>query len=854
MRKFFIIIISMILVNCFHLYAGEDAVIIDSMDSQSGWQISVDDQVVANLLFEKGKDKNSVGFSYDFSKGNWAQINKNIGVDFTDFEYITMYVKTEGSVNNLEVKLVDEDGSNFGIKLINYTTFGKWKLLKLTKYDFKYMWGGDKKLDLKKIASIWIAVSKASGGKGKVLIDDIKMKKAENLLTLNKISTKLIIDNFERSDPYQVYTPVINDKSDLKLSSSRSYTVEGNYSMEMYYKLLTDSSMPSSVQAVFNFRNRLNWGKVDSLNLWIRGDSSRNIFSVVVVDGNDNMWEYTLYRVLYDSKWSLVRIPLNRFKLISSSSVKIFDKEFIKSVIFIVKGNTTDEISGKVYIDKLYVSGKNLNPDDVVPEVVKLPVVLKRPQGNVDINGTGMAEYKWNPENSHLVYSTVKLRFNAKVLKFGVYTELFTKYVEFGKATYIKKENNVTSLIENKPGIEITSIQISIKEPIDYISDILIGSLYEDFSDYTYSLNHTDYGTLGYKGIKIQGGMINLSYRLMVIKKIFGSYLGAGELTAYTPYFYVKGIYVYDNNLAHIAETGLLSETTVKSSETGDFESKIVSREKTYTVELGRDFFNNKMHVALIAGENYYKEYANAEYQTSGDELQDYIYNYSYDKPKVKVGQLYKLELRFINPFWDYFELNLHFRDIDKDYKPENRKSPNSFDEMNTGAYGTYFRISQAFAAWRYAVAAEGNLLFRKEDKKYYRNWLRFGGNINNIYNLNFGLYGELIKQNDKYYLGKDNTVSYPNQQMKSIIFQLVYNPTSKLRILEEQRIDYIFHPSEDKTYNSLRFYLLAEYYINYNAQLKFEGVWFKYGSQYWEPHTSPYDDNFYKFYLEINF
>jgi len=507
-----------------------------------------------------------------------------------------------------------------------------------------------------------------------------------------------------------------------------------------------------------------------------------------------------------------------------------------------------------VYIDKLYVSGKNLNPDDVVPESLKQPVVLKRPQGNVDITGTGVSEYKWAPEISHQVYSTVKLNFNARVLKFGIHTELFTKYVEFGKAAFIDEENNITELKENKPGVEITSIQVSVKDPFPYVTDILIGNLYEDFSDYTYSLYHTDYGILGYKGIKIQGGMINVNYRMMIIKKIFSSYLAAGEVLTYTPYFYLKGIYVYDNNIAHVADTGLVSDTTVSSSSTGDFESKLISREKTYNVEIGQDYFNNKLHIALIAGENYYREYADAKYQSSGYELQDYIYNYTYSSPIVKVGQMYLLELRLINPFWDFFEINLKIRDIDKDYKPANRKIPSYFDEINSGVYGTSYRISQAFSAWRYIIAAEGNTLFRKYNEKYYRNWFRFGGNINNIYNMGFGLFGELKKQNDRYYSDKDNTLNIKNEEMKSLIFQITYSPTSKLRILEEQRIDRIIHPDTDTTYESLRFYLLSEYYINYNAKLKFEGVWFKYGSQYWEPHTSPYDDNYYKLYLEINF
>lgn len=841
--------------NIMYIYGApekQDSLIsIDTMDEQKGWELSKEEGADGGIINEQGKLNKAVGMKYNLENGNWIQIFKPFDRDLSNMEYIFFDIKTEGKLNNLEFKLVDDDGSNFGTRFNNFNTFGQWKRIKIAVSDLEYFWGGNNKLNLKKVKTIWFAITKAQGGEGKILVDNLEYKTKEDLLKLDGLSSKLLIDNFERSDPYRTYVPVIYDKSDLDLRSVNSYLVEGNYAMEMYYVLSTDKSDPSSVGAFFKMTRPLNWTKVSTVNIWVRGDGSRNIFSIQLVDASNEVWEYDDYQVLYDSEWKLISIPIDRFKLSTKTAVnnKKFDKKTILSIQFLVKGSSTVASKGKVYLDKMYVTGKDMSPQSVIPEAVQKPVILERPQDNVDIGGLGFVEYKWTPELGYILGGYIKLKFDAKVKQFGVFMEMASQDIEYGKATYIEELNGKTYLREKKPSVEITSIQLSIRKPFKYINEIIIGNLFEDFSDYTYSVYHTDYGEWGYKGVKMQGEVDKLNYRMVIIKQLFDSYIYIGELFQKFDLLYLKAIYLFDNNRAHIENSGQLREDEIIDTQEGDFKTDQVFYEKTYTGEMGVDFFKQKLHLSIMAGESYYKRTGEAELKGAND---DYIYNYDLPSPKIKVGQFYKAEVQTRSLFWKDFDIYIHVRDVDRDYKPEFRKKPADFDEIQSGGYGGNIRLSQGYMGWR--IFGEADEVRRKTNRNYYRKWYRYGLGRYNFYNFEFTLAQEIRLQEDKFYKTRMDQLNTKRENVYAYSFQIGYNITSKLRILEEQKYEIVEHIDAQQQWEALRYYLLMEYYLSHSSKFRIEGVFFKYGQKYWEPHDDPYDDNFYKLILEVNF
>ncbi len=846
-------ILILIIINPYQLLPQDnEMILLDTMNNNSGWVIGKDQDTSGGIITKNGKIGNSTGIEYDLSQGNWIQIHKDIKKNLDKLEVLSLYIKTDGEVNNLEVKLTDDADCNYGIVFRNFSTDNKWKNIIIQKSDFKYIWGDSKKLNWKNITRFWIAVSKSIGGKGNVLVDNIEYKVKEDLFKLEGKASKMIIENFERSDPYKVYIPILNDESSLDLRSVNSYIIEGNYSMELYYSLSTKKSSPTSISAAYEFLSPLNWNNINTLNIWVRGDSTRNIFKIGIVDGSQELWEYSDYTVLYDNKWTLIRIPFDKFKLTSKKKInnKKFDKSAILGIQYTVEGKSPEDSKGKIYIDKFYAVGKSLTADNIIPEEIKQPIILKRPQGNIDVKGDGIVEYKWTPEISHTLGGYVKLKFNAHLDKFGVYTELTTQSIEFGKSTYIDIIDGKTYLRENKPGVEISSIQFSIRKPVKYINEIIIGNLFENFSDYTFSVNHTDYGEWGYKGVKIQGGISDLSYRLMGIKQMFDSYVFGGEvLYNYSP-LYVKGIYVINNNRGHIQNSGNINPETgiINNNQTGDFRSKQIYKDKVYTAETGIDLMGQKLHLNFLAGENYYRKYGEAQ----ADTYNDYIYQYSYEHPIVKVGHIYKAELQLRSLFWQGLDIYTHVRAVDKDYKPDFRRKPPEFDQLVCEQHGINGRISQGFSGW--VISSEADTYFRKSSGKYYRHWYKHGFTKYNFYDFDFSIYQTLIYQFDKFYVSRDNNENTVDVTLQHYTMQIVYKISSKLRILEEQNYSIQKERAISKRSKSLNFRMFLEYFLSHNARCRFEGLWQKYGIYYWEPFQDPYDDNYYKFIFEINF
>jgi hypothetical protein len=73
----------------------------------------------------------------------------------------------------LEVKLVDEDGSNYGVKRPILTESGDWTTINLSEAEFSYWWGGDPILG--PIKDIYFAISAGDGGAGELLLSDLRM-------------------------------------------------------------------------------------------------------------------------------------------------------------------------------------------------------------------------------------------------------------------------------------------------------------------------------------------------------------------------------------------------------------------------------------------------------------------------------------------------------------------------------------------------------------------------------------------------------------------------------------------------------------------------------------------------------
>src|SRR5262245_42226061 len=121
------------------------------------------------LLGPKGKKVLEV--EYDLKDGEWVQMFQDVNVDLSKFTHIEFSFLGEGNDNTLELKLVDADGSNYGIFWPHKTGVTSWTTIEMPMSSLKYLWGGDNVMDWKHVRQIYFAVSLKSGdqgGRGKV--------------------------------------------------------------------------------------------------------------------------------------------------------------------------------------------------------------------------------------------------------------------------------------------------------------------------------------------------------------------------------------------------------------------------------------------------------------------------------------------------------------------------------------------------------------------------------------------------------------------------------------------------------------------------------------------------------------
>lgn len=137
------------------------------------WLPSLANQTSLKTLLVSGKEGKALELDYDLKETKqWVQISKEIAIPSMDGQALQFYLKAMGKKNNLEIKLVDEDGSNFGYKM-PLKTEGQWELMTVSFPEFSYWWGGD--ATLQGVKQIWIAVSSLDGGAGTVALDELRL-------------------------------------------------------------------------------------------------------------------------------------------------------------------------------------------------------------------------------------------------------------------------------------------------------------------------------------------------------------------------------------------------------------------------------------------------------------------------------------------------------------------------------------------------------------------------------------------------------------------------------------------------------------------------------------------------------
>ncbi len=163
------------------------ALYYESFDRLYGWGSDFAKDCYAQISLVKGVRGNAFRIDYDLMKGAWSFVQfsrkllKREKVKLPAQYTISFYLAGAGAKSNLDFKLVDGDGTNFGI-ILPFPTDNKWHIYEISSDKIGYLWGGnDKKFDI--FSEVWFAAGthsvvngkeiKGEGGKGVLFIDEL---------------------------------------------------------------------------------------------------------------------------------------------------------------------------------------------------------------------------------------------------------------------------------------------------------------------------------------------------------------------------------------------------------------------------------------------------------------------------------------------------------------------------------------------------------------------------------------------------------------------------------------------------------------------------------------------------------
>lgn len=256
-----------------------------------------------------GVQGSALKVKYDLkTTGQWVQISKGFDIAGIRGKAFDFQLKGTGASNNLEIKLVDADGSVFGHKLMGVTSQGSWKRFRIKDQDFAYWWGGDKVLN--GVREIFFAISADAGGAGEVTLDELLLVQLQPAAPQSAASgsgggastAAGVID--DGADP-AVWTTGKGDGSDCTVTSDGS---EGKTSVAFKY------TIPPNQWASMRKNARMTLAATDVLLLSVKMTGDPNKLEFKVIDQDDSTFAKIFEGISTTSGWLNIRVPVSELQ------------------------------------------------------------------------------------------------------------------------------------------------------------------------------------------------------------------------------------------------------------------------------------------------------------------------------------------------------------------------------------------------------------------------------------------------------------------------------------------------------------------------------------------------------------
>lgn len=280
--------------------APASSVPVDVTD-MTAWEKSAEDGVKFDVSAAGG----SLKLNYDFAKGNWAQVSRMVSPDMQELDAVRLKISQRGSRNRVELKLVDADGTNFGCRIEDLPLDGSVVDKVIPIRDLAYFWGGNDKLDISNLNSVWIAVSRMDGGKGEVDVGGIEwvVKGPTASAVESKPAAGAIVISMERASDWNAER---GDKAGVDVAS-RDDGGGGGKSLELKYDLTGGDWIQISTE------KQMDLTAAEYVKFRVRMSGMKNRVEIKFVDVDGSNAGYKIEDGVTDNQWRDISVSMSKF-------------------------------------------------------------------------------------------------------------------------------------------------------------------------------------------------------------------------------------------------------------------------------------------------------------------------------------------------------------------------------------------------------------------------------------------------------------------------------------------------------------------------------------------------------------
>ena len=173
----------------FHLQALSQPVLLDGFDTLAGWRTIVSDGAKLTLGQDAGKSGNAMVMNFDL-RGVYGYViaEKDFRINLPPNYQFTFDMRADAPVNNFEFKVIDDRENVYWIKKLNVEFPKEWARQRVKKRHLSFAWGPAAGKELQTVRRIQFVVSCATGGTGKVFLDNFRFEPIDESAGKNAVA------------------------------------------------------------------------------------------------------------------------------------------------------------------------------------------------------------------------------------------------------------------------------------------------------------------------------------------------------------------------------------------------------------------------------------------------------------------------------------------------------------------------------------------------------------------------------------------------------------------------------------------------------------------------------------------